>query len=130
MKSSGTIGQLGLGIMGGAFAKHLRAAKFAVTGYDPDAKARAALKRMGGTNAASGAEVARQCGVIITSLPSIKACEAAFFGKDGIAVGACKGTIVIEASTMPLEVKFDIRDRCAAHSITVLDCPISGTGSQ
>ena len=130
MKKVQMVGQVGLGIMGGAFAKHLLAAKFGVIGFDPDKKARAAHAARGGDIASSGAEVARQCKVLITSLPSIKACEAAFFGKDGIAAGAGKGAVVIEASTMPLEVKHGIRERCAAHGITVLDCPISGTGAQ
>lgn len=116
--------------MGGAFAKHLLQAKFGVIGFDPDKKARAALVARGGDAATSGAAVARECNVIITSLPSIRACEAAFFGKDGISAGARQGMIVIEASTMPIEVKQDIRSRCAAHGITVLDCPISGTGAQ
>ena len=124
------VGQVGLGIMGGSFAKHLLAAKFGVIGFDPDKKARATFAARGGDPAASGADVAGKCNVIITSLPSIKACEAAFFGKDGIVAGARKGAIVIEASTMALEVKHDIRERCAPHGITVLDCPISGTGAQ
>jgi L-threonate 2-dehydrogenase len=129
MKNS-QVGQIGLGIMGGAFAKHLLAAKFAVLGFDPDKKARAAHKARGGALAATGMDVARACQVLITSLPSVSACEAAFFGKDGIAAGAHRGLIVIEASTMPLEVKQAIRERCAARGITVLDCPISGTGAQ
>lgn len=130
MNNSILVGQVGLGIMGGAFAKHLLAAKFGVIGFDPDKKARAAHRARGGDCAASGADVARNCGVVITSLPSIKAMEAAFFGKDGIVAGARKGAIVIEASTMPIEVKQNIRERCAQHGITVLDCPISGTGAQ
>ena len=130
MNSSVKVGQVGLGIMGGAFAKHLLAAKFDVMGFDPDKKASAALKARGGEPVKSAAAVARACNVIITSLPSIKAMEAAFFGKEGLAAGARKGTVVIEASTMPLEVKHDIRERCAAHGVTVLDCPISGTGAQ
>jgi len=130
MKKQQVVGQIGLGIMGGAFAKHLLAAKFDVIGFDPDKKARAAHSARGGDCAESGAGVARQCNVIITSLPSVKACEAAFFGRDGIVAGAKKGMIVIEASTMPLEVKTDIRDRCANLGIAVLDCPISGTGAQ
>jgi 3-hydroxyisobutyrate dehydrogenase-like beta-hydroxyacid dehydrogenase len=130
MKNNTSVGQVGLGIMGGAFAKHLLAAKFGVTGFDPDKKARAAHRARGGDVAATGADVARQCNVIITSLPSIQACEAAFFGKEGIAAGARKGTIVIEASTMPLEVKHGIRERCTKQGIIVLDCPISGTGAQ
>ena len=124
------VGQVGLGIMGGSFAQHLLAAKFGVIGFDSDKKARAAHTARGGNAAPSGAGVARECNVIITSLPSVKACEAAFFGKDGIVAGARNGAIVIEASTMPLEVKHDIRERCATHGITLLDCPISGTGAQ
>ena len=130
MKKPVMVGQVGLGIMGGAFAQHLLAAKFGVIGFDPDKKARAAHASRGGDCAASGAEVARQCNVIITSLPSIKAMEGAFFGKDGIAAGAKKGAVVIEASTMPMDVKNDIRARCAVLGVTVLDCPISGTGAQ
>jgi putative dehydrogenase len=130
MKTLQMVGQVGLGIMGGAFATHLLAAKFGVIGFDPDKQARAVHSARGGDCAVSSADVARQCNVIITSLPSVKACEAAFFGRDGIAASAKKGMIVIEASTMPLEVKIDIRDRCAKQGITVLDCPISGTGAQ
>jgi putative dehydrogenase len=130
MKKTSTVGQVGLGIMGGAFANHLLAAKFGVIGFDPDKKARTAHTARGGDLAASEAAVARGCRVMITSLPSARACEGAFFGTEGIVAGASRGLIVIEASTMPLDVKYDIRDRCAKHGITVLDCPISGTGAQ
>jgi len=130
MKKPTMVGQVGLGIMGGAFAKHLLAAKFGVIGFDPDRQACTAHRGRGGDVAASPAAVAGQCGVIITSLPSIKAMDSAFFGRNGVVAGARKGVVVIEASTMPLEVKLDIRDRCAKHGIIVLDCPISGTGAQ
>ena len=63
------VGQVGLGIMGGSFARHLLAAKFGVIGFDPDKKASAALAVNGGYNVASAAEVARQTSIIITSLP-------------------------------------------------------------
>ena len=33
-RSAGTVGVVGLGIMGGAFAKHLSAAGFEVAGFD------------------------------------------------------------------------------------------------
>ena len=126
----GLVGQIGLGIMGSAFAKHLRTARFGVIGYDVDAARVAALRRIGGTAEKSAAGVARQCRILITSLPSLPAVEAAFFGKDGLLQGAASGTIVIEASTLPLEVKLDLRTRAARKHVTVLDCPISGTGAQ
>jgi L-threonate 2-dehydrogenase len=116
--------------MGGAFARHLLSDGFSVTGFDIDAKRRAALKKLGGSPAASAAAVAGACPVLVTSLPSIAAVNAAFFGKDGIAAGARPGSVVIETSTLPLAVKHDIRERCAARGIAVLDCPVSGTGAQ
>jgi 3-hydroxyisobutyrate dehydrogenase-like beta-hydroxyacid dehydrogenase len=116
--------------MGGAFSTHLRAAGFGIVGFDPDRRRCAELKRKGGQVAASAAAVAVRCTTLITSLPSVKACEAAYFGKDGIAARKRRGTVIIETSTLPLEVKLDVRERCAAQGITVLDCPISGTGAQ
>jgi 3-hydroxyisobutyrate dehydrogenase-like beta-hydroxyacid dehydrogenase len=124
------VGQVGLGIMGGAFAKHLRAAGFAIAGFDLAAKSRAALKKLGGAVEESVARVAERADVVITSLPSIAAIEAVFLGEGGLARTARAGTIVIETSTLPLDLKLAVRDACARAAVTVLDCPISGTGAQ
>jgi putative dehydrogenase len=129
-KPRGAIGVVGLGIMGGAFAKHLRAARFDVFGYDLAAARRTALRKLGGVPLASAAAVAANARILITSLPSLPAFEAALFGKTGIAAGARKGAIVIEASTLPLEVKEKARQRLAKTGVILLDCPISGTGAQ
>ncbi len=116
--------------MGGAFARHLLSDGFAVTGFDIDPGRRAALKKLGGTAATTAAAVSSQCAILVTSLPSIAAINAAFFVKGGIVDSAKRGTIVIETSTLPLKIKHEIRDRCAARGVTVLDCPVSGTGAQ
>jgi len=116
--------------MGGAFARHLVAAGFTVGGYDLDPRRRADLKRRGGKPETSIAAIAGNHPVLMTSLPSVKACEAVFFGAGGILESAPRGTIVIETSTMPLAVKLGLRSRCARRGIVVLDCPISGTGAQ
>ena len=129
-RAAAAIGMVGLGIMGGAFAKHLRAARFDVIGYDVAAARRTALRRIGGAAMVSSAAVAAKSRMLITSLPSLAAFEAALFGKDGVAAGARKGTIVIEASTLPLEVKEAARKRLAETGVILLDCPISGTGAQ
>ncbi|MDB5921633.1 MAG: hypothetical protein JWN13_569 [Betaproteobacteria bacterium] len=127
---TGGVGQIGLGIMGGAFAKHLRGAGFDVVGYDVDKGRCSELVKMGATVESSVASVARRCRVIITSLPSVAAMEDAFFAQQGLVHGAGKGAVIIETSTLPLEVKLEVKERCAATGITVLDCPISGTGAQ
>jgi putative dehydrogenase len=47
MAAKGTVGVIGLGIMGGAFAQNLTAAGWRVIGYDLDAKRRRALAKAG-----------------------------------------------------------------------------------
>ena len=126
----GTVGQIGLGIMGGAFARHLLRAGYDVIGYDPTSAAIRAFTALGGRAAQSCAEVAASAPIVITSLPSPEAMEEAYFGKAGIAAGARPGAIVIEASTMTLELKERLRRGLARRKVHMLDCPISGTGAQ
>jgi 3-hydroxyisobutyrate dehydrogenase-like beta-hydroxyacid dehydrogenase len=128
--SKGPVGQIGLGIMGGAFAKHLIAAGFRIVGYDVAPARQREFSRRGGRVAASSAEVARECRILVTSLPSPGAFESALFGREGLAAGARRGTIVIETSTLPIELKERARARLARQGITLLDCPVSGTGAQ
>jgi L-threonate 2-dehydrogenase len=129
-RSKGTVGQVGLGIMGGAFARHLLAAGYDVIGYDLAPAAAKALVKAGGKAASSAAEVAARTRIIITSLASPAAMETAYFGKQGMAAGARPGTIVVETSTMTLELKESLRRRLARGKVAMLDCPISGTGAQ
>lgn len=129
-RSKGTVGQIGLGIMGGAFARHLLAAGYDVVGYDVAPAAVQAFGKAGGRVAGSCAEVAAQSPVMITSLPSPAAMEEAYFGKQGIAAGARAGAVVIDASTMTLELKERLRRGLARRRIHMLDCPVSGTGAQ
>jgi 3-hydroxyisobutyrate dehydrogenase-like beta-hydroxyacid dehydrogenase len=116
--------------MGGAFARHLLKAGFQVIGYDVAPAAVRTLVRAGGQSARSAAEVAARAPIVITSLPSPAAMETAFFGNDGIAAGAKPGTVVVEASTMTLELKERLRRGLARGRVQMLDCPISGTGAQ
>ena len=67
--TKGTVGVIGLGIMGGAFAKNLSKAGWRVVGYDISATARRAAARLGVKIAGSAADLAAQVPVILTSLP-------------------------------------------------------------
>jgi 3-hydroxyisobutyrate dehydrogenase-like beta-hydroxyacid dehydrogenase len=124
------VGFVGLGIIGSAFSKHLRAKGFSVCGYDPDHARLSLLQRRGGKPLRSAAAVAGSSDVVMTALASYGAYEAAYFGRDGIAAAARRGLIVADVSTMPLERKLSARDRLAKLGVTMLDCPISGTGAQ
>ena len=126
--SKDKVGVIGLGIMGGAFARHLAAAGWDVSGYDLDAKCRKRARAGGVTPAADVAEVARKSPVIILSLPSAKALHAV-----ADAIAAAKVTAAGRSSrpgTFSLDDKMAAERTLRAAGHIVLDCPVSGTGSQ
>ena len=129
-RSESPVGFVGLGIIGSAFSKHLLAAGYGVCGYDPDTARQRLLRSRGGLAASSAAAVGEASEVVFTALASYAAYEDAYFGPSGLAVAARRGSIVVDVSTMPLARKLDARDRLARRGITMLDCPISGTGAQ
>ena len=121
------VGMIGLGIMGSAMSANLVKAGFKVFGYDPVAKACARLKKAGGHPCPSTTEVARQSQFIVLSLPS----EAVLDQVCAELIAARrKGLVVAETSTLPESAKMRALTTLAKHGITLLDCPLSGTGAQ
>jgi len=47
-----------------------------------------------------------------------------------LAQSARANQIVVETSTLPISVKEEAHKHLAAHGVTLLDCPLSGTGAQ
>ena len=124
------VGIIGLGIMGGAFAKNLLNADFEVYGFDiADTNIRA-LVELGGKEGSSPKNIANQTDVIITSLPSIISFHEVMTGKDGLTEANKDGLIIIECSTLPIEEKQDAQASLTAVGSILMDCPISGTGAQ
>ena len=121
------VGIVGLGIMGSAMAANLIKAGFKVVGHDPVPACRARHRKAGGILAENASDLAASVNVIVTSLPSAKALLD-FAGQ----LARTKRTrqIVIETSTLPIPVKEAARRKLAAAGITLLDCPLSGTGAQ
>lgn len=120
----------GLGIMGGAFAKHLTAAGMNTYGYDVLPPRVDEFTALGGHSRSSPAALAAEADLVITSLPSVKALADVLFGADGLIHAARPGLLVVETSTLPLEAKLAAQRRLAAAGIGILDAPISGTGAQ
>ena len=122
-----TVGIVGLGIMGGAFAQNLIAAGWPAIGYDIARSRRRAMAKLGVDIAESAEDVARQARTVITSLPKPSALveTAAAIAKAGL-----PRRVIVEMSTFALEdkIKAEAVLRKAGH--VMLDCPISGTGAQ
>jgi putative dehydrogenase len=126
-KAKGAVGIVGLGIMGGAFAKNLAAAGWDVHGYDIDQARCRTMTKLGVNIAKNVAALAAKVPTIITSLPSPKALDLTV---KAIAKAKLPRRVVVEAST------FTIADKEKAERIlrkaghTMLDTPVSGTGAQ
>jgi putative dehydrogenase len=126
-KNKGAVGVIGLGIMGGAFARNLAADGWRVMGFDPSKEAAAAAKRAGVELAKSATEVAQKAQIILTSLPKPAALQAT--ARELAAAKLPKRTIV-EMSTFMIEDKEKARTVLEKAGHTMIDCPVSGTGSQ
>ena len=113
--------------MGGSFARNLVASGWRVVGYDISPARRRELARAGVEIANDIPSLAAAVPVIITSLPKPEALQATV---KEIAAALLPRKIVVEASTFNIKdkEKAELVLRAAGH--TLLDCPVSGTGSQ
>jgi len=126
-RSKGTVGVVGLGSMGGAFARHLAAAGWRVLGFDIDAARNRVAKRAGVEIAPDIAVLAAAAPVIILSLPSPQALGATIAA---ITRDKLPARIVVEAGTFALEDKTRAESALRKAGHVMLDCPVSGTGAQ
>jgi len=124
------VGIVGLGIMGGSFARNLLNADFEVYGFDILNTNIQELVNLGGKEGSSPRDIANQSDVVITSLPSITAFHQVMSGKDGLKDAKKDGLIIIECSTLPIDEKQTAHDSLADVGSILMDCPISGTGAQ
>jgi 3-hydroxyisobutyrate dehydrogenase len=120
------IGFIGLGNAGGKLAGSLLRNGFDLTVRDLNKEFVDEFVQRGAKSGNSPKEMAEYCNVIITCLPSPKACSEVMESKDGVIAGLCKGKLWLEMSTTD---EVEIRrigalvDKVGALPI---DCPVSG----
>ena len=126
-RKKGTVGVIGLGIMGGSFARNLVESGWRVLGFDIDAGRRRALAKAGVEIMPDVATLARSAPVVITSLPSPQALDAVVAEITGTKLPS---RVIVEASTFTLADKLRAERALTKAGHVPLDCPISGTGAQ
>jgi 3-hydroxyisobutyrate dehydrogenase-like beta-hydroxyacid dehydrogenase len=126
-RRKGTVGVIGLGIMGGAFAKNLVKAGWHVVGFDTNPARQREARRAGVEIAQNAAELAAAVPTILTSLPKP---EALTDTVRKIAAAKLKRKLLVEMSTFKISDKEKAAAvlRKAGHQM--IDCPVSGTGAQ
>ncbi len=126
-KSRGTVGVVGLGIMGGAFAKNLAVAGWRVIGFDISPARRREAERVGVEIAKDGADVAAKVPIVLTSLPKPEALQVV---ARKIAAAKLGRKVIVEMSTFAISDKESAERVLRKAGHVMLDVPVSGTGAQ
>ena len=128
MANGQPVGLFGLGLMGEALAKRLLPAGLRIVGYDVDQAKHARFATLGGTTAASPAEVAR-CGVIVLAVFSTDQVEDVV-ENTLVPAAATASKIVLCTSTCDPDRIAALAERVAGKGIRFLETPVSGTSAQ
>ena len=120
------VGFIGLGNVGGKLAGSLLRNGFALTVRDLDPAAMAPFLEAGAVAGESPAQMARDCDLVITCLPSPAACAAVVEGAEGLLQGITPGTLWFEMSTTDADEVRRLGALVEARGGRPVDCPVSG----
>jgi len=119
----GPVGIVGVGNMGGRMTRRMTAAGYHVRAVDADP---ARIPASGAEPAASLAELAAVCDVIMLSLPDSPVIESVIRGPGGLLEHARDGQIIVDLSTANPASTRVLHDELAAKAVRFLDAGISG----
>ncbi len=122
------LGFLGLGIMGGPMARNLLRAghRVALWTHTPG-KAEEMAKNGDGIVCKTPSEVGAQADVIFLCVGDSDMSRKVIVGEEGIAKGAKRGTVIVDASTVAPSVSREIGSELAKLGIEFLDAPCTGS---
>jgi len=120
------VGFIGLGNVGAKLAGSLLRNRVNLTVRDLDRAAAQPLLDAGAKWADSPAEMARNCDVIITCLPSPAISAAVLEAEDGVLAGLSQGKIWAEMSTTDEQEIHRLGALVAQTGAFAIDCPVSG----
>ena len=120
------VGFIGLGNAGGKLAGSLLRNGYDLTVRDLNEEFVSDFISRGAKNANSPKEIADQCDVIITCLPSPKACSQVMEADDGVLAGIGREKIWLEMSTTDEAEIRRIGALVEATGALPVDCPVSG----
>ena len=124
-----TIGSIGLGAMGGSYAKFLIEDNYTVYGVDPDTQNAEIFTSLGGVLLNNISDLIDKSDVIILSLPTVPIFkevinEIEVNGKSN------ESKILIDMNTISLDDKIETKNKLEKLNINMVDAPVSGTGAQ
>jgi putative dehydrogenase len=124
------IGVIGIGLMGMACAKRLRAAGLALMGYDVDPKKLDAFIALGGRAATSVAEIAGTCHKVVLAVFNTDQVEATVDALVAALPAGKPPLIVLCVSTCDPDRISTLTARIPADKVRYIESPVSGTSGQ
>jgi 3-hydroxyisobutyrate dehydrogenase-like beta-hydroxyacid dehydrogenase len=127
-----TVGLVGIGLMGMAFAQRLRGAGLPVVGFDVDPARLEQLAAIGGEKATSAGEVARRCAITLVVVFSADQADTVI----GEIAAALRSASEAKLRTLILSITCDpdrtaaLAQRAAGAGLRFIEAPVSGTSDQ
>ena len=125
----GTVGIIGLGLVGTAIAQRLQGAGFACVGYDIEAAACARFAATGGRLATSARDVGQKAPLLITAVFNTQDVLKVIEGPNGALEGGTP-QVVIDCSTGDPEQLTWFAERLQTRGIGFIEAPLSGSSVQ
>jgi len=122
------IGLIGLGAMGGAYAKHLLKNNFKCFGIDLDKNNISKFIQLGGQEITYD-ELFNKVEIVLTSLPSLNAYKDVLNNLKRLGKNNSK-KIILDMNTISIDDKNMFKNEINGLNIDMLDSPVSGTGAQ
>ena len=124
-----TIGSIGLGAMGGSYAKFLIEDNYTVYGVDPDTRNAEIFTSLGGVLLNNISDLIDKSDVIILSLPTVPIFKE-IINEIEVNGKSNETKILIDMNTISLEDKILTKNKLEKLNISMVDAPVSGTGAQ
>jgi 3-hydroxyisobutyrate dehydrogenase len=118
---------LGLGVMGGPMAGHLRAAGHDVTVYNRTvAKAQAWVDKHGGACASTPRDAVVGADFVFSCVGNDADLRAVVTGDDGAFAGMARGAVLIDHTTASADVARELHSKAVLRGLHFIDAPVSG----
>ena len=120
------VGFIGLGNMGKPMAENLLKAGRALTVFDVFEAPVSSLVEQGAKAAKTPSEVASECDVVITMLPSSPHVKEVYQGTDGILSSVREGALLMDCSTIDAAATREVACAASGMGARLVDAPVSG----
>ncbi len=129
-KPSAPIGVIGNGLMGMACARRLADAGYRISGYDVDPAKSAAVAALGGSAAASVAEIARNCRTVVIAVFNTDQVDASIEELLAALPADAPALTAICVSTCDPDRIEALARRLPTNRLRYIEMPVSGTSEQ